>query len=160
MQSANDLSVLRILQGKPGAGVYPPPTSGFDLPQPTTLFPTWTQNYAQVFKDPGNMKYLKGRILAACNCAISTDQLVLAMGRALGWYHHAYLDATYGPSTRDELQKALNMMNERVVKDICRQYRAQKAVRDQWVRYQHQPQGTAVARGYYQSDFDKSIELS
>ncbi len=146
---------------------YPYARRGFDKfgqpwvhPQNRSITSGMVLNFERVMFSPENQAYLQQRILNEINGAISTDSLLRVMDQAAGWYKWRYSEPGYGPSTPKELQDALTMMNDRVMIQVARLYRAQRAETSRWLALKHQPSGTYQERESFENDYDRSIEIN
>lgn len=119
-------------------------------------FNTWEQ----VFFSQRNRDLLKQRILKEINGRISEAELAPYLDQAAGWYKWRYLEPGYGPSTPQEVQSAIVMINDLVVKRVRELYRAQRASTSRWLKSLHQPDGVYLERTRFDNDYDKSIEIN
>lgn len=149
------------------SAALPYPTSGFDKygmscapPQPRSTTRGWIQNYEKAFQASANRQLLKNHILQHINGKISDESLTPLMDEAAGWYKWKYLEPGYGPSTPQQVQHAVDMMNQKVVDRAAQLYAAQRKQTDQWLRQMHRPYGHGYVAPHFENDYDQSIELN
>jgi len=124
-------------------------------PQPSSLTRSATTNFEVIFMSPSNRVYLRTIVPSA----ISDADLLPVMDEAVGWYTQRHMTDTYGPETRDELQRALDIMNKYTVERVSRLYDAQDRVARRWNYLQHRHEGMNVQAPSVQSDYDRSTTM-
>ena len=90
-----------------------------------------------VFMSKQNRDYLKGEVLRLFNGAVGDIDLVSHMGQlGVDWYQ-ATSDWTYPPSTQKEVMANVDIMNQRTLEGIQRDYHAQRLEVNMWRQQQH-----------------------
>jgi hypothetical protein len=127
-------------------------------PQPTTLHKTATEPYAQLAFSDTNMNYLQRRVRLANHGKVSYETLLRFVDNAVMYYRERWLTPTYGPSTRDELQQALDIINRRALGEVMRQLRAQQNVQQRWLTEMHHPAHTFIGQPTNDRAHDAAVE--